>query len=403
MPPYSRLQNFMTLVTQANVNYEKHINSSLHAIVANLQSNNPNPQTVQTLVNGLPAAKKTKYRAALAFLNTDFINPPAPAAPVLTAAALRTRVAAGPPQALQVVVATAPARHITTQQQAPATGGQQIPGSAIWDASGSFHGWAEITNLTQLGAGAPTRAGDPLSRNQRTTVTAMLREVENAIDLSLKNLLKTKPGSRSPEAQLFEELFGPCTEATLKTVRDNYRTMAKELFGARGVAAAGIAVLNESDPARGNRDFAATFRKSVFRPVGGQIALILGSGFFQTRMGVGAAFAANDFTIGTLVHEFSHACCDTSDIPLPQFLQGGHELDARGFPPATGTNQCVDGAGDRQLVAWIFQRPWNVAWGAQPPAPTQAQVTRYTNYPLLNADAHGQYSLEVYLPTLRAI
>jgi hypothetical protein len=248
-------------------------------------------------------------------------------------------------------------------------------------------------------------------------VTYLLRAVYKAIDQSLETLRKTPvlPGNGLPplppaprgighplvppplidmRSRAFVQLFGPCLQARLKRVTDNYADMQRQLFGVRGGNATGLVVLNESAT---NNDMAATYRRSIFRPASGQILLIIGSGLFKTA--IGQVFQANDNTIGTLIHEFAHACIDASDIPLPVHLQAGQELDARGMPP-NGTRRCVVGEHDRQLVAWIFGCPW-VGAGAAPPAPTPLQRTGYEDYPLRNADAYGQYSLELLVDHLR--
>jgi len=309
------------------------------------------------------------------------------------------------------VVPAQPLRQVTAQQQAPAGAGQQIVGGIVHDAQGPFHGWTEIDNLNRV-AGAPNRARtSAFTQLQIAHVTHLLRAVQQAIDLSLQTLRTTPTlagdglpplgglGGAQPAVDwrtgLFVELFGPCTQPRRKTVTDNYAEMQRQLFGARGANATGLAVLNESAT---NPNMAETYRRSIYRPPTRQILLIVGSGLFQTA--IRQLFQANDNTIGTLIHEFSHACIDSSDIPLPAYLQAGQALTANGMPPG-GTQQCVVGEQDRQLVAWIFGRPW-VGAGAAPPAATNAQRTTYQDYPLRNADAYGQYALELMVRHLQA-
>ncbi|HTX40585.1 MAG TPA: hypothetical protein VMD25_02060 [Acidobacteriaceae bacterium] len=414
MPPYANLPEFMRQVRQVNTHYEKHRQSSLHGIVAALQMQNPNKVAIQGMVNALPQGKRQKYAAALTYLDRDYLNPapargPAPAPP-RGGVQVMPRGPIAPPLPLQTV---------TLQQRAQPGAAPVIPNSIIHDETGPFHGWTEVDNLNRV-AGAPNRPQtSAFTQLQITHVTHILRAVQQAIDLTLRNLRSTPtlPGNGIPplppppragvagpppppplidmRSAAFFSLFGPCTPQRLKTVTDNYSTMQRELFGARGRNATGLAVLNESAT---NANMAETYRRSVYRPISGHILLVVGSGFFRTA--IGQAFQANDNTIGTLIHEFAHACIDASDIPQPVHLQADQALDAAGMPP-NGTAQCVVGEHDRQLVAWIFGRPW-VGNGVAPTAATPTQRTAYADYPLVNADAYGQYALNLLVEHLRA-
>ncbi|HVW76360.1 MAG TPA: hypothetical protein VHB45_02020 [Alloacidobacterium sp.] len=405
MPPYANLQQFLGLVRQANPTYERHRSSSLHNIVAGLQQPNPNKAAIQVLIQGLPQAKRQKYAQALNFLSQDYLNtaPPGgvavmPNVPV--APAPRGGVAVMP----RVPVAPPPLQQVTLQQRAPAGAAPSIVGGVIHDANGPFHGWTEVDNLNRV-AGSPNRPQtSAFTQLQITHVTQILRSVQRSIDLSLRTLRATPvlPGNGLPatpmidmRTRIFIEFFGPCTQARLRTVTDNFAEMERQLFGARGRNATGLAVLNESAT---NANMAETYRRSIFRPASGHILLIVGSGFFQTA--IGNAFQANDNTIGTLVHEFAHACFDASDIPVAAQLQAGRRLDATGMPPR-GVPTCVVGEQDRQLVAWIFRRPW-VGTGVAPTPATLQQRTECEDYPLRNADAYGQYALNQMVDDLQA-
>jgi len=300
--------------------------------------------------------------------------------------------------------------HVTPQQRALPAAGPVIAGGTIHDANGPFHGWTEIGNIAMLGGPARPRAAGPFTLIQIPIVTHMLHTVQRAINLAIATLRATpviggpgypppptpgRPGGPAPpppprldpRTLLFLRFFGPCTQARVNTVLDGFTTMSAMLFGARGQNATGLAVLNES--ATGNNNMAETFRRSIWRPASGHIVLIVGSGFFGPA--IGQVFQANDNTIGTLIHEFAHACIDASDVPVAAQLQAGQVLDAGGMPPG-GVATCVVAQHDEQLVAWIFNRPWP-GGGAAPPAPTAHQQAAYQNYPLVNADAFGQYAL----------
>jgi len=405
MPSYANLQQFMALVRTANPHYERIERSSLHNIVAGLQQPIPNKQAIQALVVGLPPQKKQKYQQALAFLDRDYLHPPGVVGGVRV-------MALGP------VVPPRPLHVVTPQQRALAGGGQAIVGGTVHDANGPFHGWTEVDNLNRIPGGPNEPRTSAFTPLQIAHLTHLLRAVQQAIDLSLQMLRSTPtlPGDGLPprpapprvlggpptappvidmKSRAFVQFFGPCKRDRLKTVTENYAEMQRQLFGARGSNATGLAVVNQSAT---NSDMAATYRRSIYRPASGQILLIAGRGLFKTA--IGQVFKANDNTIGTLIHEFGHACVDASDIPRPVHLQAGQGLDERGMP-ANGTGPCVNGEHDRQLVAWIFGQPW-VGGGTEPHAPTNLQRVLYEDYPLQNADAYGQYALERLVDHLTA-
>ncbi|WP_158749444.1 hypothetical protein [Acidobacterium sp. S8] len=391
MPPYANLEEFVRQVRLANPKFKKSdsASSSLHDIVTALQQENPDKKAIRASIDAMPKDKQKKYSEAIKYLKGDYLD----------------SQPKGGVQVMPSIPVNQPAlRTVTAQQKAPSGAAPVIAGGTIYDEDGPFHGWTEIDNVNRIAAFSRPQTS-AFSKVQVAHVTQILRSVQQAVDLSLNTLRSTpvlpgnglppSPNPVDPKTTAFIELFGPCTTVTLKTVTNNFAAMQQELFGSRGRNVTGLAVLNESAT---NHDMAATYRRSIFRPASGHILLIVGSGFFKTA--IRELFQANDNTIGTLVHEFSHACMDTSDIPRPVYLQANQGLDAAGMPPPSGTKQCVVGEQDRQLVAWIFGLPW-VGSGAAPPAVTNQQKIDYADYPLRNADAYGQYALGVMVNHLQ--
>src|SRR5215510_10086406 len=77
MPKYpdTDFAQFLGFVKQANSHFERFKDSALHPLITQLKHATCTPDKVRTLVGMIPDDKKTKYKAALDYLQKSYLAP----------------------------------------------------------------------------------------------------------------------------------------------------------------------------------------------------------------------------------------------------------------------------------------------------------------------------------------
>lgn len=217
----------------------------------------------------------------------------------------------------------------------------------------------ETTGLTERVA-VVERQANPLTQMEGRKVEEAIKVLQAAIRKSRDTVI----GARGPGAarNMYVKWFGAYDENRWKLVRDRFMVL-DDICSNKGI------VFNDgrNDPmATGAYAWAYPGEERNFPN------MWLGNAFFRQNCGTGRARNAYSDTVGTLVHELTHACFNTADVP-EEALIGTVAVDQWGSPVDYGNVAvCNDPKNDCRLAE---RRPVEA---------------------IRNADNYGEFLVDVY-------
>jgi hypothetical protein len=330
--PYAHLSDFLKAVKKKNRLFTLK-KSSLNQLIGEL-GGNPTTTSLRPIYAAIPAPKKLKYDAGLAMLRTDFpgVDQAAPAVvPVAPAKPLG---------GVQVLAQAAPQRTVVRDVNAidfnihaPADPNAFGLNSAVILGGGAdvqTEGYVIVedpmgTSLLTVGAVAE------LGAVQIARINEAFRRVRTAVDEALTVLQSANSGA---SGALYRRFFGAYDVGRVRTVTKNFNTMSLVLQGKRGGQKGSLFVVDARNFNNAFKDVYAFTYPNMYRD-NGYVAVWIGRAFFGA-VGSGQAYydRSSDATVGTLVHELSHACFGSVDVPP---VGSGWTLRADGVP--------IDGTG----------------------------------------------------------
>jgi hypothetical protein len=147
------------------------------------------------------------------------------------------------------------------------------------------------------------RQNNPFSHSEGAKVQEAVRTLAVAIRTARDVVIAAKsPGN---DRTLYEKWFGAFETQRHKTVRDRFQIL-DEICTKKGI------IFNDG---RDDPTAAGAFAWAYPGEERNFPNMWLGDAFFSTGMGTGRRRQAFGDTLGTLVHELTHACFNTADIP----------------------------------------------------------------------------------------
>lgn len=150
--------------------------------------------------------------------------------------------------------------------------------------------------------------GAPLSQSEGAKVQEAIRSLQTAIRTARDAVIEAKnPGAKR---NLYVKWFGAYTVANAKVVRDRFMTL-DDICSNKGI------IFNDG---RGDAVNRAAY---AWAYPGTEINfpnMWLGDGFFNSAIGLGKGRQAAGDTLGTLVHELTHGCFNTGDVPIESLI-----------------------------------------------------------------------------------
>jgi len=191
-----------------------------------------------------------------------------------------------------------------------------------------------------------------------------LRKVNEAIRQIQESVRRSRDvviGANTPGADrnMFVKWFGAYDYDRWKTVRDRYRLL-DDICVSKGI----VFTDGRQDPFNDANTFAWAYPGEVKDFPN----MWLGTAFFNVNFGPQRARKAYSDTLGTLIHELTHACFHTADVPV----SGAEPVDQWGHPTNNGVDVCNDPKNDCRLAET---------------RPDEA---------ILNADNYGEFTVDVY-------
>lgn len=324
---YANLTQFITKVKKGNRLF-KLKNSSLNALITELNAT-PTLDSLRPLYAGIPANKKLKYDKALALLRTDFPG-------VDTAAPTTTTTVKPPTGGIQLLPSTPPVKTKVIDINAldynvhapldPTSFGLTpvtLLGSASHVKTDGYTIIEDPDNTGLLTSGAVPEFGTV----QIGRINEAFGRVRTGVDKSFSSLLTVGP-TVSP-THPYRRFFGAYNLTRLQTVRKNYQTMRLVLDGQRGSTRGSLFIVDARNFNNDFRDvFAFTYPNMYTNK--GYVVVWIGRAFFSS-VGSGKGFydKSSDETLGTLVHELTHACFGSVDVPPSG---SGWSLNTHGVP-----------------------------------------------------------------------
>lgn len=169
-----------------------------------------------------------------------------------------------------------------------------------------------------------------------------LQEAINMLQSSLREARDTVIAARQPgdARNLYVKWFGAFDEARWRTVRDRFQVL-DNICSKKGI------VFNDG---RGDLANRAAFAWAYPGEERNFPNMWLGDAFFTRRIGLGRARDAVSGTLGTLIHELTHACFRTGDVPVESIVDST-AMDEWGSPVNYGAvDVCNDPKNDCRLA-----------------------------------------------------
>lgn len=331
-----QFNQFRYLAEQQNSHFERFKASSLQPLMKALKQND-NASVIKPLVAAIPDDKKKKYASALTYLQNEYPGMSMPAPP-------RRGIAVMPgaaPGLRPVNVGALEARLAAPTAALPPLGG-------LTELAGvQFQHYTMILDphpFTPLAAGTVGPLGPTEIGRLNEAVIRSSQAATAAID-ALSKINGPMPAVGATLAQrLFRAYFGAYEKTRRTTILKNFMAIKQAVDGSRGGTKGSLQVVDSRNDAGKQTWFAATFRNSA---AGGDILMYVGRGFFLNATAVGFN-TSSDFTVGTVIHELSHACFGASDVPTVA-AGGKGQLDGNGMPLVGSV--CNDADSDKALAA----------------------------------------------------
>lgn len=171
---------------------------------------------------------------------------------------------------------------------------------------------------------------------------AKVQEAVRTLQVAIRKARDTVIGANSPgnDRVLYEKWFGAYEATRCRTVRDRFQILDR-ICSDKGI------VFNDGRGDAANRSAYAWAYPGEERNFPN---MWLGDGFFGSAIGVGRGRQAAGDTLGTLVHELTHACFNTGDVPEEAIIDGT-PCDAYGSPINYGAvDVCNDPKNDCRLA-----------------------------------------------------
>jgi hypothetical protein len=171
---------------------------------------------------------------------------------------------------------------------------------------------------------------------------AKVQEAIRTLQVAVRKARDTVIGAKSPgpERVLYEKWFGAYDTTRCNTVRDRFQILD------RICADKGIVFTDGRDDAANRSAYAWAYPGEERNFPN----MWLGDGFFESAIGLGRGRQAAGDTLGTLVHELTHACFNTGDVPEEAILDVT-PCDAYGSPINYGAVPvCNDPKNDCRLA-----------------------------------------------------
>lgn len=367
---YAKMTQFLKAVKKKNRLFSLK-NSSLNQIIGELKGN-PTTAALRPIYGGIPDPKKLKYDTALAMLRTDF--------PGVDQAAPVVAPAKPPVGGLQVMLQAPPPRVIVRDVNAidfnihaPADANAFGLNSAVILGGGSdvqTDGYTIVEDPFNTGLITVGTVPD-FGAVQIARINEAFRRVRASVAEALKILQSANSGA---SGALYRRFFGTFDAGRVRTVTRNFNSMSLVLEGERGSSKGSLFVVDARNFDNAFRDTFAFTYPNMFRDEG-YVAVWIGRAFFGP-VGSGQRFydRSSDETLGTLVHELSHACFGSVDVPP---VASGWTLRADGVPiDSTGT------PGDQN----------NIAPQISTEAEDEALAAANPGNAIKNADNYGQFA-----------
>lgn len=178
----------------------------------------------------------------------------------------------------------------------------------------------------------------PMTQSEGAKVQEALRTLQVAIRAARDTVIAAKsPGTARV---LYEKWFGPYEATRCNTVRDRLQILDR-ICAEKGI------VFNDGRADAANRSAYAWAYPGEERDFPN---MWLGDGFFGSAIGLGRGRQAAGDTLGTLVHELTHACFNTGDVPVESIIDVT-PCDAWGSPLDYGNVAvCNDPKNDCRLA-----------------------------------------------------
>lgn len=331
-----QFNQFRYLAEQQNSHFERFKSSSLHALMKAVKQND-NAGVIKPLVAAIPDDKKKKYAAALTYLQNEYPGMSAPTPQVRGIAVMP----GGAPALKPVNVQALEGRLAPPAPALPPLGGlTELAGVRFQNYTMILdpHPFTALTAGTvgPLGPTEIARLNEAVMRSNQAATAAVtaLSKINGPIPTVGATL----------DQRLYKAYFGPYDKARRTTVLKNFMAIQQAVDGSRGGTKGSLQVIDSRNDAGKLTWFAATFRNSAG---GGEILMYVGREFFLNATAVGFN-TSTDFTVGTVIHELSHACFGASDVPTVA-AGGKSQLDGTGMPLVGSV--CNDADSDKDLAA----------------------------------------------------
>ncbi len=181
-------------------------------------------------------------------------------------------------------------------------------------------------------------ASDPMTQAEGAKVQEAVRLLQTAIRAARDTVISAR--AAGPQRQLYEKWFGAYDVTRCNRVRDRFQILDR-ICAEKGI------IFNDGRDDAANRSAYAWAYPGEERNFPN---MWLGDGFFESAVGVGRGRQALGDTLGTLVHELTHACFNTADVP-EEHLIGVTPCDEYGSPLDYGrVPVCNDPKNDCRLA-----------------------------------------------------